>query len=74
MKVVDFLEAFGEYTDMLKVCLFLTLISACLDESKSVPKCDDIGCPEAPSGSSERWEPCHTVLCYCQTPPVECEL
>lgn len=44
-------------------------------DSETVPTCAELGCPNAPSGSSIIWEPCAAdqEICYCGAPAERCE-
>lgn len=52
----------------MKLILALVLLAGCLDTvaAESSPTCADLGCPVAPSGSPELWEPCTTSVCWCR--------
>lgn len=38
-----------------------------VDDPAPTPTCAALGCPDAPSGSPEHWEPCAADECYCPT-------
>ncbi len=54
------------------VALVLALVG-CLDDAKPLPTCAELGCPIAPSGSPDQWEPCDDGgICWCGVPALTC--
>lgn len=62
---------------MLRALLLATaaLLVGCLDtEGEALPSCEALGCPLAPSGNPDQWEPCpeDQPVCYCGAPALAC--
>ena len=54
--------------------VFLLSASSCeVDSPDPLPVCAALGCPAAPSGSAELWEPCLDDVCWCGSPAIACE-
>jgi hypothetical protein len=48
----------------------LVYAAGCADDA--TPSCAALGCPTAPSGNPELWEPCVDATCWCGAPAEEC--
>ena len=55
--------------------VFLLATASCeVDSPDPLPVCAALGCPAAPSGSAELWEPCFEAVCWCGSPAIACEV